>query len=136
MGCIDENQILARFEADILKYDPDFLICHDVSATLDTLICRLGKIDKSAKIKFGRLKLPRDVSKSNQTQRINTFIAGRLLVDTFFHAKDMVKCIEYDLQNMAEFARPGKKFTGISDEETRVFFNDNKPLALINKCRE
>lgn len=48
----------------------------------------------------------------------------------------MVKCIEYDLQNMAEFARPGKKFTGISDEETRVFFNDNKPLALINKCRE
>jgi hypothetical protein len=68
-------------------------VCHDASNILDSLICRLGKIDKNSKIKFGRLKTPRDVSKSNQTQRINSFIAGRLLVDTFFHAKDMVKSI-------------------------------------------
>lgn len=45
------------------------------------------------KIKFGRLRILRDNSKSNQSQRINNFIAGRLLVDTFVHSKDMVKAI-------------------------------------------
>ena len=85
--------MLSRFHADINCYDPDFLVCHDASKILDSLIYRLAKLDKNSKIKFGRLRLPRDVSKSNQTQRINMFIAGRLLVETFIHAKDMVKAI-------------------------------------------
>ena len=99
--------MLARFEADIKKYDPDFLICHDSSKILDTLICRLGKLgDKNTKTKFGRLNLFRDLSKSNQTQRINGFIAGRLLVDTFLHSKDMIKSIDYELESMAKHIRP------------------------------
>lgn len=36
---------------------------------------------------------------------------------------------------MAQYARPDKKFTGISDEESKTFFNEDKPLALVNKCR-
>jgi len=39
------------------------------------------------KSKIGRFNIYKDVSKTNQTQRINTFIAGRLLVDTFLHSK-------------------------------------------------
>lgn len=128
--------ILARFEADIRKYDPDFFVCHDSSKILDSLICRLNNIDKNCKIKFSRLKIGKSVSKTNQVQRINTFLAGRLLVDTFFHSKDMVKSIEYDLENMAQYARPGKRFTSISDEEAKTFFNDENPLAVVNKCRD
>jgi hypothetical protein len=106
-----------------MSLDPDFIVCHDSSKILDSLICRLGKIDKNSKTKFSRLKLSRDVSKSNQVQRINNFIAGRLLVDTYFHAKDMVKSIEYDLENMQPFVRPKQKFSGISDEESKLYFN-------------
>lgn len=85
--------LFARFYADILKYDPDFFVCHDASAILDSLIYRLGKLDKNSKIRLSRLKLARDATKNNQAQRINSFIAGRLLVDTYFHSKDMVKSI-------------------------------------------
>lgn len=134
--CDDEMAILARFEADIRKYDPDFFVCHDASKILDSLICRLNQIDKNAKIKFSRLKTGRSVSKTNQIQRINAFIAGRLLVDTYVHSKDMVKSIEYGLENMAEYARPGKRFTAISDEEAKTFFNEENPLALVNKCKD
>ena len=44
------------------------------------------------------------------------FIAGRLLVDTFFHSKDMVKAIEYNLDTIATYARPDRKFTSFTDE--------------------
>jgi hypothetical protein len=53
--------------------------------------------DRNTKTKFGRLNFVRDLSKTNQTQRINTFIAGRLLVDTFNHSKEMIKSIDYEL---------------------------------------
>lgn len=98
--------MLSRFQADICKFDPDFIVCHDSSTLLDFLICKLAKLDKNAKIKFSRLRLAREPSKINQTQRINSFLAGRLLVDTFLHSKEMVKSIEYNLENIAQYARP------------------------------
>lgn len=99
--CGSERDLLSQFEAYILKTDPDFLVCHDSSKILDSLIFRYGKIDKNQRTKLSRLKIARDVSKNNQVQRINSFIAGRLLVDTYIHSKEMVKLIEYDLQNIA-----------------------------------
>ena len=89
--------MLSRFEADLKFYDPDFIVCHDSSKILDTLICRIMKL--GSKNKLGRFRIFKDSGKSNQnqSQRINTFIAGRLLVDTFLHAKDMIKSIDYEL---------------------------------------
>jgi hypothetical protein len=74
-------------KADIIKYDPDFLVCHDVSKILDTLICRQSKLDRNTKSRFGRLKTVAETAKSNQAQRVSSFIAGRLLVDTYTHSK-------------------------------------------------
>ena len=85
--CDSEVVMLSRFEADLKFYDPDFIICHDSSKILDTLICRILRLGTKNKTKIGRLNLFKDPSKTNQTQRINSFIAGRLLVDTFIHAK-------------------------------------------------
>lgn len=64
------------------------------------------------------------------------FIAGRLLVDTFFHSKDMIKAIEYSLDTIATYARPERKFTSFTDEEEREYFNQEKPSLMITKCRE
>lgn len=81
--------MIGRFLADVVRLDPDFIVCHDSSKILDTLVCRLPKLsgDKNIRSKFGRLNTIRDLSKINQYQRINKFIAGRLLVDTYLHAK-------------------------------------------------
>lgn len=81
--------MITKFMNDIILLDPDLIVCHDASKILDTLICRLPRLktDRNVKMKFGRLNMLRDGSKSNQTQRVNKFIAGRLLVDTYLHAK-------------------------------------------------
>ena len=81
--------MIGRFMADIVRLDPDFIVCHDSSKILDTLVCRLPKLsnDKNSRNKFGRLNIFRDLSKNNQYQRLSKFVAGRLLVDTYLHSK-------------------------------------------------
>jgi DNA polymerase elongation subunit (family B) len=90
--------MIALFQAEVRKYDPDVLVCHDSSRVLDSLIQRMIKLgDKFDRPHLGRLIYPHEVSKVNQNQRINSTIAGRLLVDTFLHSKDMIKSVDYEL---------------------------------------
>jgi hypothetical protein len=37
--------MMARFQADLKKLDPDVIVCHDSSRIIDTLIQRLIKIN-------------------------------------------------------------------------------------------
>lgn len=99
--------MLAKFQADLKKYDPDVLVCHDSSKILDTLIQRIIRIgDRNEKPKLGRFVFSHEVSKINQMQRINSSIAGRLLVDTFLHSKDMIKSVDYELEAMSKHIKP------------------------------
>lgn len=99
--------MIALFQAELRKYDPDVIVCHDASKILDTLVQRLAKIsDKYDKPKLGRFIYAHEFSKSNQYQRIGLAISGRLLVDTFIHSKDMIKSVDYELESMANHIKP------------------------------
>jgi hypothetical protein len=88
--------MIARFLSDVYFYDPDVLACHDSARILDMLIQRLMQLnDKNDKPRIGRLVNYQNISSTNQMSRINSTIAGRLLVDTFVHSKDMIKSIDY-----------------------------------------
>lgn len=93
--CENEKQMIAAFQADLRRFDPDVLVCHDSSRILDALIQRMAKLDKQSRPQLGRLVHLHELNRSNQQQRINSTIAGRLLVDTFIHAKDMIKSVDY-----------------------------------------
>jgi DNA polymerase alpha subunit A len=135
--CNDERHMIAQFQADLRKYDPDVLVCHDSSRILDTLIQRMAKLsDKQDRPRLGRLVHLHELNKSNQQQRINSTIAGRLLVDTFIHAKDMIKSVDYELESMAQHIRPERAFQGMSDEETLHNLNSSKTQTVILKARE
>jgi hypothetical protein len=43
-------------------------------------------------------------------------MAGRLLCDTFIHARDMIKSVDYELESMAVHIRPEKVFKGMGEE--------------------
>lgn len=48
--------MIALFQAELRKYDPDVIVCHDASRVLDTLIQRIAKIgEKHERPKLGRL---------------------------------------------------------------------------------
>lgn len=90
--------MIGQFLADVNRLDPDVLVCHDSSNIMDVLIQRISQLgDKNTRPKLGRLVHYYNCNSSNQQQRINSAIAGRLLVDTFIHSKDMIKSIDYEL---------------------------------------
>lgn len=90
--------MIAKFLSDLNRLDPDAIVCHDASRILDTLIQRMAQLgDKNARPKLGRLNHYYNLSTANQHQRISSALAGRLLVDTFIHSKDMIKSVDYEL---------------------------------------
>lgn len=110
--------MISKFKAELNRLDPDVIVCHDSSRILDTLIQRMAQLgDKNMKPKLGRLVHSMYTgSTSNQQQRLSASLAGRLLVDTFLHSKDMIKSVDYDLETMAKHIKPEKSFIGMSDE--------------------
>ena len=93
--CDNEKQMFALFQAELRRLDPDILVCHDGAKILDTLVQRMGRLDKHDKPRLGRLIFNHELSKVNQNQRIGSTVAGRLVCDTFQHSKDMIKSIDY-----------------------------------------
>jgi hypothetical protein len=59
------------------------------------IISRVSRLCNKDLFRLGRLSLGRDIIKSRQKQKINMAISGRLLVDTYAHAKDMIKSVDY-----------------------------------------
>ena len=102
-------------QSEIMRLDPDILVCHDGAKILDTLIQRMARIgDKNSKPMLGRLKFSHELSKVNQSQRINSTVAGRLVCDTFVHAKDMIKSVDYELESMVGHIKPQRAFRGMN----------------------
>lgn len=90
--------MLAKFVADLYFFDPDVIVCHDSSRILDTLLLRIAQIgDKNDRPRLGRLNHVYYLNSANQHQRVTSAFAGRLIVDTFIHSKDMIKSVDYDL---------------------------------------
>jgi DNA polymerase elongation subunit (family B) len=108
--------MFGKFVADLYRLDPDVIVCHDASKILDTLIQRMAQVgDKNERPKLGRLNHSYNLNSSNQHQRITSALAGRLIVDTFIHSKDMIKSVDYELENMAKHIKPEKNFIGMSE---------------------
>ena len=76
------------------------------------------------------------MSKSNQLQRVNNCIAGRLLVDTYTHSKDMIKSVDYDLEEMTKHIQPKYNYQGLTDNQILDLLNENSTKRVINKVRE
>ena len=87
--------MFAQFQAEIRRLDPDVLVCHDSAKIIDTLIQRMARLGKQEKPRLGRLIYPHQLNMSNQTQRISSTVAGRLVCDTFQHSKDMIRSVDY-----------------------------------------
>jgi hypothetical protein len=91
----NEKDLTNAFASDLIKLDPDVIVCHDASKILDTLIQRTIQLtSKQYRPKLGRL-IHYLESMNNQHSRISTSIAGRLLVDTYLHSKDMIRSVDY-----------------------------------------
>ena len=136
--CVDEKQMLALFQSKVKQLDPDVVVCHDTSRVLDLLIQRMGRLSHnkaSERVRLGRLLFSHDISRSNQLQRVNNSIAGRLLVDTYAHAKELIKSVDYDLQEMTKHIKPEYSYQGLTDDQVLEHLNENSTMRVVAKAR-
>lgn len=135
VACQDEDHLLSRFMAEVNALDPDILACHDACNVLDALITRLERLKNNQVGKLGRLvkvkQLPR-----NMNQKINAAISGRLLVDTFLHAKDMMRSVDYSLPNMSKVISGGKELRTLDKEELKREIEEGKVSNVIQYILE
>ena len=132
--------MLGMFESEVRRLDPDVMVCHDGSKILDTLIQRIyklgGESNRHSKPMLGRLSHGHEFSKHNQHQRISGSLAGRLVCDTFIHAKDMIRSVDYELESMVGHIKPSRAFKGMNDEEALTSLNDNRAFSVVKKLGE
>jgi DNA polymerase elongation subunit (family B) len=129
--------MIGKLVADLNFLDPDVIVCHDSSKILDVLIQRMAQLgDKNTKPKLGRLVHMYHLNALNQYQRISSSLAGRLIVDTFIHSKDMIRSVDYELESMAKYIKPEKAFVGMADEEVSKFLNEGNTFYVLKKIKE
>ena len=102
----NEKQMLETFIARLYQIDPDLVISHNLcGSVIETLLARIQLLRISHWSRIGRLKrsqLPNrkeGLSGNSWVPRIVS--CGRLLVDTFLNAKELIRETNYDLGNLA-----------------------------------
>ncbi len=104
----NEKQLLEVFISLLSKYDPDMLISHNLCGGIfELLLARIDflKIVHWSRIgRFKRSQIPKKVDSGSSyggSQWVPRLAScGRLLVDTFLSAKELVRETNYDLQHL------------------------------------
>jgi len=82
----------------------------------------LTRINVNTKSKLNKPKLARftylkERTNDKQQKRVDMALAGRLLVDTFVHSKDVIKETDYSLKSMSKYIKPEVRFNYLGEEE-------------------
>ena len=99
--------MLETFIAKLYQVDPDLVVSHNLcGSTIEILLARIQLLKISRWSSIGRLKrssLPNrkiDAAASSWLPRIVS--CGRLLVDTFLNAKELIRETNYDLGHLSK----------------------------------
>ncbi|CAG8628060.1 15156_t:CDS:10, partial [Dentiscutata erythropus] len=100
----NEYSLLNRFLAIIKRNDPDVLVGHNIIGfELPILLQRMEALKVRDWSWIGRLhrQIIRTSSKGDLAFKDRDFVSGRLICDTFFSAKDLIKSKNYSLTELA-----------------------------------
>jgi DNA polymerase elongation subunit (family B) len=121
------------------KYDADLLVGHDLYGdALEVLLNKLSKHDVTIWHRLGRIASPFRLPNSRGTSFHggNTFRArlltkGRLLVDTYTAARELLRDTDYDMQTMAQRHLRCNEYQKIPRENVESFFDNPGALARL-----
>ncbi|CAG8521750.1 12867_t:CDS:10, partial [Dentiscutata heterogama] len=100
----NEYSLLNRFLAIIKRNDPDVLVGHNIIGfELPILLQRMEALKVRDWSWIGRLhrQIIRTSSKGDMAFKDRDFVSGRLICDTLFSAKDLIKSKNYSLTELA-----------------------------------
>lgn len=133
--CENELELISRFLEAIEGFDPDVLACHDATMALDTVISRCDFLNIKEKARLGRLGSSRLIPNiTNMKQRQMLVLAGRLLVDTYIHAKDLLKSVDYSLSFLSSNNPIGMIHEDIKPDQANTMLANGEFIKLLNHC--
>ena len=98
--------MLETFIHRLHQIDPDLIVAHNLcGSTIEILLARISMLRISHWSRIGRLK--RSQMPSRKQDSMGSWIprmvsCGRLLVDTFLNAKELLRETNYDLGHLAK----------------------------------
>lgn len=145
----NEQALLNNFLAKLVRYDPDVLIGHDIFGfQLDVLLSRMSARRSREWSRLGRLIQRRNLSEIVKNASSARWfkpeaVAGRLVVDTYMHAKDLLpREKDYTLSSLSRniLAKSNASNTMVLSDSTDVSFvpstfkSSDLLCKLVSEC--
>lgn len=94
--------MLSYFLNVMSRLDPDVMVCHDSSKTLDVITSRLIVKGNHQKERLGRIKFEERASSLKEPHiRLASLTRGRIVVDTMKQAEDAIKSNDHKLSTLS-----------------------------------
>eukprot|EP00828_Plagiopyla_frontata_P026228 TRINITY_DN340_c0_g5_i1.p1 TRINITY_DN340_c0_g5~~TRINITY_DN340_c0_g5_i1.p1 ORF type:complete len:984 (+),score=152.17 TRINITY_DN340_c0_g5_i1:927-3878(+) len=97
--CKNEKGVIGALMSDILEFDPDFLVVHELyTKFFEGMFARIQRLNLNIVSRFGRLAKQISVPKNSQIFfKCRNVTGGRLLCDTYSSLREMVRESDYSL---------------------------------------
>ena len=97
--CRNERGVISALMGEILEFDPDFLVVHELyTKFFECIFARIQRLNLNIVGRFGRLAKQTQVPKNSQIFfKCRNCTAGRLLCDTYSSLREMVRESDYSL---------------------------------------
>lgn len=94
--------MLSYLMTRISVLDPDVIVCHDSSCTIDLVTSKLGFYQNDNLKKLGRFYLGNYISgNTNASKRTSALMKGRIFVDMMKHAEEAIKTGDRKLSTLS-----------------------------------
>lgn len=138
-----EREMLEVFITRLYKTDPDLLVAHNLCGSIiEILLARIQYLKINHWSRIGRVKRTQIPNKKFDTSGFggNQWIprvvsCGRLLVDTFLTAKELIRETSYDLTHLAR-AQLKKDRVEFDDEMITTFYQKTDELIRLSDHTE
>ncbi|CAD8188928.1 unnamed protein product [Paramecium pentaurelia] len=151
-----EYSMLSYFLQQVEQIDPDGLIGHEISKkSIDQLFARIAKLKVNEWNRMSRLQKREQIPKS-LFQRSKYITIGRLIIDLWVQAKDMIKSNDYSMtylakeflkqdfqqldsdvtKNYTENAQSYQSLLQLSLKETKYVIQITQKLNIISLTRQ
>jgi len=133
----NERMLLSRLLVQIGQWDPDVIVGHNAwGYDMEVLLCRCADLRVNLWSKVGRLRRPGYPKKGDFSRggdwAIADAVTGRVLVDTYLSAKELLRETTYSLKNLAKSQLKTHR-EDIEPVDVPTWFNSSKDIVNLAK---
>ena len=137
----NERTMIEVFVSKLFQLDPDLLIAHNLcGSAIEILLARINYLKIQHWSRIGRMKrsmMPNRKADGNSGSWVPRQVScGRLLVDTFLNAKELIRETSYELGTLAKTQLKLGRTDYDEDMLPNLYKNSDRLLELVNHTEQ